>query len=165
MKALILFTLTFYLSTSLIGQHQIGHTTITFNDPLRTGGFGSGSGAGRQIQTEIYYPASVAGNDVALASGEHPVIVFGHGFVMAWDAYTNIWEHYVPMGYLLAFPRTEGGFSPNHNEFGLDLVVVEQRLQLLNGDNTSILYEGINGNSAIMGHSMGGWGFNDSCIK
>ena len=42
-------------------QSQIGHTTITFNDPARTGGFGSGGGTGRQIQTEIYYPSTTAG--------------------------------------------------------------------------------------------------------
>lgn len=156
MKTLLLFTFTLCLSITLFGQYQIGHTTITFNDPLRTGGFGSGGGAGRQIQTEIYYPASLAGDDVALASGQFPIIVFGHGFVMAWDAYTNIWEHYVTMGYILAFPRTEGGFSPNHNEFGLDLVVVGERLQLLDSDNMSIFFESLNGNSAIMGHSMGG---------
>jgi len=156
MKTLYLFFIILCLSNSLISQHQIGHTTITFNDPLRAGGFGSGGGPGRQIQTEIYYPASTAGNNVALASGEFPIIVFGHGFVMAWDAYSNIWQHYVPMGYILAFPRTEGDFSPSHNDFGLDLVVVEERLQMLNNDNASIFHQGINGNSAIMGHSMGG---------
>ena len=45
-------------------QFSVGHTTITFNDPTRTGGFGSGGGTGRQIQTEIYYPAASAGTGV-----------------------------------------------------------------------------------------------------
>ncbi|MCE2712382.1 MAG: T9SS type A sorting domain-containing protein [Cryomorphaceae bacterium] len=113
------------------GQYQIGHTTITFNDPSRTGGFGSGGGSGRQIQTEIYYPATVAGDNVSSASGTFPVIVFGHGFAMAWDAYQNIWEHYVSLGYILAFPRTEGSLipSPSHSDFGLDLALVGQRMQ------------------------------------
>lgn len=140
------------------GQYQIGHTTITFNDPSRTGGFGSGGGSGRQIQTEIYYPASVAGDNVSSASGTFPVIVFGHGFAMAWDAYQNIWEHYVPLGYILAFPRTEGSLipSPSHSDFGLDLALVGQRMQAENSLSASVLFQHVAPNTAIMGHSMGG---------
>ncbi|MDG0973711.1 MAG: hypothetical protein P8O07_06080, partial [Crocinitomicaceae bacterium] len=51
-------------SCFVMHAQQVGTTTITFNDPARTGGFGSGGGAGRQIQTEIYYPATTAGTDV-----------------------------------------------------------------------------------------------------
>jgi hypothetical protein len=49
------------LCTLVSAQFSVGHRTMTFNDPSRTGGFGSGGGAGRQIQTEIYYPAATAG--------------------------------------------------------------------------------------------------------
>jgi len=88
----ILFTaLLLWLVTGVQAQFSIGHTTITFNDPNRTGGFGSGGGAGRQIQTEIYYPAAMAGDNVPVSVGEFPVVVIGHGFVMSWDAYANIW--------------------------------------------------------------------------
>ena len=52
MKNLLLF-LFLAASTSIFAQFSVGHRTITFNDPTRTGGFGSGGGAGRQIQTEI----------------------------------------------------------------------------------------------------------------
>jgi predicted dienelactone hydrolase len=139
-------------------QYQVGHTTITFNDPSRTGGFGSGGGTGRQIQTEIYYPATTAGENVTASAGTFPVIVFGHGFAMSWDAYTNIWEHYVAMGYIMAFPRTEGSLvpSPSHADFGLDLSLVEQRVQAENVLSSSVLYQHVGANSAIMGHSMGG---------
>ncbi len=139
-------------------QYQIGHTTITFNDPSRTGGFGSGGGPGRQIQTEIYYPALVAGEDVALAPLTHPLIVFGHGFAMTWEAYQNIWEKYAPMGYIVAFPRTESGLfpGPSHSDFALDLALVETKMQALNFNSGSIFYLHIKDNSAIMGHSMGG---------
>ncbi len=137
-------------------QYAVGHTTITFNDPTRTGGFGTGGGTGRQIQTEIYYPAVSAGNNVSAATGAFPVIVFGHGFVMSWDAYQNIWEHYSSLGYIVAFPRTEGSFSPNHGEFGMDLRLVVQKLQELNTSASSILNGKIHPNSAIIGHSMGG---------
>lgn len=158
MKKLVqssLFTLIAFCSFS---QYQIGHTTITFNDPARTGGFGSGGGSGRQIQTEIYYPATAAGENTTVASGEFPIIVFGHGFAMSWDAYTNIWAHYAPMGYILAFPRTEGGLfpGPSHADFGLDMNVVETRMQAEDALGSSLFYQKINGNSALMGHSMGG---------
>ncbi len=141
-----------------LAQYQVGHTTITFNDPARTGGFGSGGGAGRQIQTEVYYPATTAGDNVAVASGQFPVITFGHGFAMAWDAYTNIWQHYVNRGYILAFPRTEGGLipGPSHGDFGTDLKQVSDKMLALNSNTSSIFNGKILQKAAIMGHSMGG---------
>ncbi|AEA45568.1 hypothetical protein Fluta_3599 [Fluviicola taffensis DSM 16823] len=134
----------------------VGRRTITFNDPSRTGGFGSGGGAGRQIQSEIYYPATVAGTDVTIATGQFPYIVFGHGFVMSWDAYQNIIDHYVPLGYVLVFPRTEGGISPVHQDFALDLSIVGTKMAALGNDASSFFYQAWNGKKAVMGHSMGG---------
>lgn len=151
---LAVFMLVFY--TSSTAQYAIGHLTITFNDPSRTGGFGSGGGPGRQIQTEIYYPATSAGTSTPVASGVFPVITVGHGFVMSWDAYQNLWDYFVPKGYILAFPRTEGGFSPSHNNFALDLRVVNERMLLENSNTSSPFYQKISPKSAIMGHSMGG---------
>jgi dienelactone hydrolase len=77
---------------------------------------------------------------------------------MSWDAYSNIWEHYASKGYILAFPRTEGGLfpGPSHADFGLDMNVVETRMQAEDVLATSLFYQKINGNSALMGHSMGG---------
>jgi dienelactone hydrolase len=155
-----------------MAQFSIGSRTITFNDPTRIGGFGSGGGTGRQIQCEIYYPANTAGANVMVASGQFPVIVFGHGFAMAWDAYTNIWEELVPMGYILVFPRTEGGLipGPSHGDFGLDLVIAEQRMVAEGNLSTSPFYQKLSNKNAIMGHSMGGGatilaGANNTSIK
>lgn len=146
-----------FLSNFLLAQpYTIGHTTITFNDPNRTGGFGSGGGSGRQMQTEIYYPGVSEGEDVAVASGEFPVIIFGHGFVMTWDSYNNIWEEFVPQGYVMAFLRTEGSISPNHEDFGLDLRQVAEKMQELNANSGSLFYQALTNKTAIMGHSMGG---------
>jgi dienelactone hydrolase len=146
------------LSFTALAQYPIGSTTITFNDASRTGGYGSGGGAGRQIQTEVYYPAIAAGVDASVANGVFPVITFGHGFAMSWDAYQNIWEHYVPLGYIVVFPRTEGSLfpAPSHGDFGLDLKLVDEKMQLLNANVASSFYQKISSNSAIMGHSMGG---------
>ncbi len=128
--------------------YQIGHVQITYTDPAR---------GGRSIQTEIYYPTTTAGTSVPVSAGQFPLIVFGHGFVMTWDAYQNIWNDLVPQGYILAFPRTEGSFSPNHLEFGKDLAFLVTKMQNESATNSSSLfYNHINFKSAIMGHSMGG---------
>jgi len=158
MKAPLRLLLLLFLFTikGIAVQALVGHSTITFNDPTRTGGFGSGGGAGRQIQCEIYYPGTTAGDNVPVANGTFPIIVFGHGFFMSWDAYTNIWEHYVDAGYILVFPRTEGSLSPTHAEFGMDLIVCGEKMQLLASDIASPFYNKWNGKSAVMGHSMGG---------
>ncbi len=155
-----LFTLLCLLSLSFqhFSQYQVGHTTITFNDPSRTGGFGSGGGTGRQIQTEVYYPAASSGDNVAVSSGQFPVITFGHGFAMSWDAYTNIWQHYVAKGYIMAFPRTEGSLvpSPSHGDFGSDLKLVADKMLALNTNTASIFSGKVKQKAIIMGHSMGG---------
>jgi dienelactone hydrolase len=147
----ILFT------SAIFGQTAIGTRTIIFEDPTRTGGFPSG-GTVRQIQCEIYYPAATAGSNVAVAAGEYPVIVFGHGFAMGWDAYENIWEEMVPKGYIMVFPRTEGGLipAPVHEDFGKDLALVEQLMVAEGNSSASPFYQKLNNRNAIMGHSMGG---------
>ncbi len=158
MRKLVLFALLFF-ATILSGQtFQTGTITVTFNDPARTGGFGGGGGPGRQIQTEIYYPATVAGSNVAVATGSFPVVVIGHGFVMDWNSYDNIYSELSKRGYIVALPRTEGGFSPNHSEFGLDLALVGNKVMLLNATNTlAPVFTGkVIQKLALAGHSMGG---------
>jgi dienelactone hydrolase len=142
--------------TGVQAQFSIGHTTVTFNDPNRSGGFGSGGGAGRQIQTEIYYPAASAGDNVPVSAGEFPVVVIGHGFVMSWDAYANIWGLLVAQGYVVALPRTEGTFSPSHGDFGLDLTQVLDKMFEQGNNAASLFYNKLSDTGAIMGHSMGG---------
>ncbi len=139
------------LLISIVAHSQtytVGHSQITYSDPAR---------AGRSIQTEIYYPAATAGTGVPVSSGTFPLIVFGHGFVMAWDAYQNFWDDLVLQGYIVAFPRTEGSISPSHAEFGKDLAFLITKMQSESATNpSSIFYNHINSKSAIMGHSMGG---------
>lgn len=139
-------------------QYAIGHRTLTFNDPSRTGGFGSGGGPGRQIQTEIYYPATSAAENAPIANGTFPVIVIGHGFAMAWSAYQNLWEYFVPKGYIVALPRTEGSIipAPSHQDFALDLRVVNERMKQEGQNPSSPFYQRVSTRSAITGHSMGG---------
>jgi predicted dienelactone hydrolase len=144
-----LFICSFFLNLVGFSQnHPIGHTTIDFQDPER---------GNRQIETEIYYPATAAGNDTPALNGDFPVIVFGHGFVMAWSAYENLWAEFVPRGYIMAFPRTEGNaFSTDHQEFGWDLEFLVTAMQQEGNDQNSILYDVVAPETALMGHSMGG---------
>lgn len=144
---ILLFGLMFLVS-GLFAQHQIGHTQITFQDASR---------GNRNIQTEIYYPASVSGNDVQMAPGTYPVIVFGHGFVMAWDAYENLWEEFVSRGYIMLFPRTEGSIiGTDHQKFGWDLQFLVGQMQTEGVTPSSIFFQGVASETALMGHSMGG---------
>jgi dienelactone hydrolase len=146
-----LFSLFMLLMSSAVvwaQPYNVGHIQLTYNDPARSN---------RAIQTELYYPATVAGESTPMVNGQFPVIVFGHGFVMVWSAYSNIWDNLVPQGYILAFPRTEGNVSPNHAEFGADLAFLVSKLQSEGATNSnSIFYTHVNTKSAIMGHSMGG---------
>ena len=153
---IIWITLCLIIPSSILSAQNfaVGHTTVTFNDPNRTGGFGSGGGTGRQIQTEVYYPANSAGTNTSPVADSFPVIVFGHGFMMVWSAYQNIWEHLVPKGYVLVFPRTEG--LPSHDEFALDPALCVTAMQGLNADPASLFYQPLTHKTAIMGHSLGG---------
>lgn len=134
-----------------------GKRTFTYNDPSRsTTGFGSGGGAGRQIQSELYYPAVSAGTNTAVASGRFPIIVFAHGFQMTWDSYEILYDSLVRNGYIVVAPRTEGGLSPVHAEFGNDLAVVLDRSLQFDTIASSPFFGKVLQKGAIMGHSMGG---------
>ena len=118
----LVLLLIFSLTSSWCQPFAIGHSTINFIDSSR---------GNRSIATEIYYPADEAGDNVSLTIASmqtFPVLTFGHGFVMTWDAYQNIWEAMVPRGYIMAFPKTEGGISPSHIEFGKDLAFVSTQV-------------------------------------
>ncbi|MGQ9846709.1 MAG: poly(ethylene terephthalate) hydrolase family protein, partial [Bacteroidales bacterium] len=110
----------------------------------------------RTIQTEVYYPATSAGDNKPFANGQFPVLVFGHGFVMAWDSYQWLWDSLVPRGYIMVFPRTEGGMSPSHSAFGEDLKFLNNFILSEGNNPLSDFYQHILGTSSIMGHSMGG---------
>lgn len=133
-------------SGAMAQPFDIGNRTITFFDPER----------GRDIPTNVRYPATSAGNNTPIATGQFPVIVIGHGFTMETGAYANIWEFFVPRGYIVALPNTEVGFGPNHANFGLDIAFVAQALQEANEDDASPFFGGVAPSAALMGHSMGG---------
>ena len=128
----------------------IGHTQITITDSARQN---------RSIPVEIYYPSDSTGDNVPLSiltSAKFPLIVFGHGFLMSWESYEYLWQNLVPQGYIMVFPTTEGGFSPQHLEFAKDLAFLNGAMKNLGMDSTSLFYNRLDSTSCIMGHSMGG---------
>ncbi len=146
------------LVTTVSAQnYSIGTRTITFNDPARTGGTGSGGGPGRQIQTYLIYPSVTSGANTAVATGSFPVVVFGHGFSMTYDAYKPIYDSLASWGYVVCLPSTEGGtLSTSHPDFAQDLAIVLDKTLAFNTNNASPFIGKINGKGAIGGHSMGG---------
>ncbi|MBI87077.1 MAG: hypothetical protein CMG63_03245 [Candidatus Marinimicrobia bacterium] len=135
-------------SSLIISQYEIGSYSVIFQDPDRSD---------RNIETKVYYPAVIEGDSLVTAPEQFPVIVFGHGFIMTWDTYENIWEELVPKGFIMAFPTTEGGlFSTDHQEFGWDLKFLVSKIQEEGLNSLSPIYNSVDNNTAIMGHSMGG---------
>ena len=124
----------------------VGTTSVTFHDDVRN----------RDIPCSVYYPALTAGADQALASGNFPSLVIGHGFVMTVNAYAYLGQHYAAKGYIVVLPTTEGGFAPSHTNFGGDLAYLPSGLQSLGNDPVSPFFEHMGSSSVLMGHSMGG---------
>ena len=145
----IVFTLLAISAFSFVsGQNfSVGHHSAAFIDASRNN---------RNIPVEIYYPANTAGDNVPVANETFPVIAFGHGFVMGYDAYENIWTPLVNSGYIVAMVNTETSFTPSHGDFGKDLAFVIDQM-ILEGSNAASLFAGaISNSAAVMGHSMGG---------
>jgi len=151
-KKLFLLGFLMILNLAIFAQYQLGHRTITFTDPARS----------RDIPTEIYYPATSAGDDVPMANGSFPVVVFGHGFVMGTASlYQYLWDSVATKGFIMAFPTTESSSlfpPPNHLKFGTDLAFLIDTLLGSNNVASSFLYGKVTNKAALMGHSMGGKG-------
>ncbi len=158
----------FLLLVALLGSYfsfaqpfAVGHISVNVYDATRTGG-STISGAtnwgsnGRAIGTEIYYPATTAGNNTPVANGQFPVVVFGHGFVMTYDSYNTLYEELAKQGFIVALPTTEGGISPTHIDFASDIAYLANQLPLLNNNNAIPLFQNhVSPKAAIGGHSMG----------
>ena len=84
MKRISLITLfLIFIGTISVAQpFLIGHKQQAFIDASRSN---------RSIDTEIYYPANSSGDNVPMANGTFPILVFGHGFLMTWDSYAYLW--------------------------------------------------------------------------
>jgi dienelactone hydrolase len=129
--------------------YAIGKRAINFTDASR---------ANRVINTDVFYPALIAGNNTNIASGteKFAVIVFGHGFVMPTSAYQWLVDSLVPQGFIVALPNTESSFAPSHENFGRDIAFLCNRIMSLNDSAGNFLINRVLQKSASGGHSMGG---------
>lgn len=148
-RILIISALFFILFSCAVAQpYALGHRSLSYTDPARS----------RNIAVHVYYPATTAGDNVPVEAGTFPLIIFGHGFAMAYSAYANVWEAVVPQGYIMVLPTTEGSLlpGPDHEAFGLDLRFLNTKMKSENANASSPFYQKIGNTSALMGHSMGG---------
>ena len=148
MRTGLLSSLFCLLAFGLAAQNfPIGQRTMNFTDPARSN---------RPVPAEVYYPGLTAGINTPLAEGKFPVISFGHGFLMAYDYYLYLKDSLVPLGYILAFAKTETGILPSHLELGKDLAFLVNQMKLEGTTPSSAYFNHIDSTSAVMGHSMGG---------
>ncbi|MCP9752677.1 T9SS type A sorting domain-containing protein [Ferruginibacter sp. HRS2-29] len=150
MKVFITLLAVLLFSISLSAQpYPVGKRTVSFTDASRSN---------RVIQTDINYPATVAGSNTPLAGGtaSFPVIVFGHGFLIGTGSYQWLADSLVKYGYIVALPATEGGVLPSHGQFGSDLSFLCSYITSLNDSSSSFLYQRVIKKAAVGGHSMGG---------
>ena len=146
-KIITLFLLSFAVCHLSFSQtYPVGYVYTTYNDPVRS----------RDVTCWIYYPGVAAGQNQTVATGSFPVVVFGHGFVMGYDVYSNIWNALVPKGYIVVLPTTEGSLSPVHANFGGDIAFLAAKMQSEGASNSSPFYQHVTYKSGFMGHSMGG---------
>lgn len=132
----------FVVWQGLLAQFSIGETSFTFND------------AGRNINTNICYPATTAGNNTPLASGQFPIIVFGHGFQLSPADYDWVKDVLVPKGYIVLLPNFSLNiFAPDHVRLGVDVAFIIDEMF----NNPPPFFVGaVDMRAAVMGHSMGG---------
>jgi hypothetical protein len=149
------------LPLAMAQPFAVGRLSLNVYDGNRTGGStingaSNWGSSGRAIGTEIYYPATSAGNNTPSANGQFPVVVLGHGFVMTYDSYNTLYEELAKQGFIVALPTTEGGFSPSHIDFANDMAYLAEQLPLLNNNNVvPILQNRVMAKAAVGGHSMG----------
>ncbi|MDC0165179.1 T9SS type A sorting domain-containing protein [bacterium] len=139
----IIFLFVFNVASA---QYAVGNYSKTFQDSSRSN---------RDILTEIYYPIPLQDEDISSLNGSFPIILFGHGFLINWDTYQNLWDEFVPRGYIMVFPRTESGLNTDHQQFGWDLQFLVTKIQEEGNSDTSPIYNLVHNNTALMGHSMG----------
>lgn len=145
----VLFIHIGWLTTTTAQSYPTGHRTVTYIDAARNN---------RAVITELFYPADFAGDNVPLSadSAQFPVVVFGHGFVIGYSSYSWLADSLVKNGYIVAFPTTEAGFSPSHEQFGRDIAFLCRHIISLNDSAGSFLHRRVLQRSAAGGHSMGG---------
>ncbi|MBK6641803.1 MAG: T9SS type A sorting domain-containing protein [Bacteroidetes bacterium] len=149
-KMMLIAMIGLFMTTNLMAQPWVvGTKVMTLTDASR---------GNRQIETEVFYPADVAGYQVALGSPvdkRFPVLVVGHGTEISWNNYQYLWDKFVPKGFIVVVPKTEMSNTPDVDAYALDLAYVAAAFEGMRWDNTSFFFKRLNGKTGVMGHGMG----------
>lgn len=145
MRSFLLFFLVLGLG-AMAQPFQIGSVATSFFDAQRS----------RNVDCEVHYPATSPGTNAPFEAGAFPVVVIGHGFVMTVNAYDYLVQHFTPLGFIVVLPTTEGGFAPDHADFGADIAFLSEALRAAGNDTQSAFFGHVQPLTALMGHSMGG---------
>lgn len=137
------------------GPFAPGWRTVTITRP-----------GGSTFTARLFYPAATAGQNAAVVSvaaasqlglERFPAVSFGHGFLQAVSQYQSTCEHLATWGMLVIAPESEGGLTPNHGSFALDLRHALTYLEQRDAEPSEDLYQRIaTDRFALSGHSMGG---------
>lgn len=114
---------------------------------------------GDPFEAVLYYPGVTGGEngDYDGSGAPYPAISFGHGFVTPVAQYHGTLQHLASWGYLVIATRSQGNLFPSHAQYAIDLSACLTRLEALNADSGSFLFEQVDTSAfALSGHSMGG---------
>ncbi|MEV4414803.1 hypothetical protein [Catellatospora sp. NPDC049609] len=131
--------------TSVPGSYAVGYVDASV------------SASGRSFSARIYYPATAAGQNAAVAAGRFPAIAFGHGFLQSVSKYYGTMSHLASWGFVVAAPTSQGSLLPSHSAFADDLNA--QLTWLVAQDTTAGSRFNAHINTTrlgLSGHSMGG---------
>lgn len=130
--------------SGLAQAYTVGTKSITWTDPARSN---------RSVTLEFRYP----GTNTALANGQFPFVIFGHGFQMDQVPYYPYSDSLAKQGYIVGLLTTETGLSPSHPNFAQDLIFAHSKLISESSTNSaSPFYQKVIPKGALGGHSMGG---------
>ena len=134
-------------STGATGAFQAGERDISFtNSSLAT----------PNVAAKAFYPATVSGNNQPFASGQFPIIAFGHGFNLNFLDYQIMCKHLASWGYIVVTPDVQNGFSVDHLEFARQLGACLDYILAEGSNNSSPFYQHTDTMTGVVGHSMGG---------
>lgn len=136
---------------SVVAQSQKGGFAIGTRDLRFDDNFYSQA----SVKMRVFFPKKST-QEQTIADGKFPVIAFGHGFVMNYLAYTNLFEHLASWGYIVATLDEQNGFNVNHFTFAQQLSASVRYLQSEGMREGSFFFAKTDTACAVFGHSMGG---------
>jgi predicted dienelactone hydrolase len=130
-----------------VSAHAIGHRSAVYDLP----------GDNDTLPVEIYYPATNAGEEAPVATGEFPLVIFAHGYQQGYLDYAYVWEALVPRGTIVALvDKLSGATAISTDEHAGHIVFLIDQIEALGADPASDLFGHVGDRIAVTGHSTGG---------